>query len=93
MAPETSGLISNYENICAEARGVKAEWEGKGKEGKFAPGTRTWYFVPQETIMAIIKKIAVTGLLAAVGVVLFRFGRIVVRVLRQESASHRARRA
>jgi hypothetical protein len=43
--------------------------------------------------MAIIKKIAVTGLLAAVGVVLFRFGRIVVRVLRQESASHRARRA
>jgi hypothetical protein len=39
--------------------------------------------------MAIIKKIALTGLLAAVGVVLYRFGRIVVRVLRAESASAR----
>jgi hypothetical protein len=40
--------------------------------------------------MAIIKKIALTGLLAAVGVVLFRFGRIVTRVLRAESASGKA---
>jgi hypothetical protein len=34
--------------------------------------------------MTIIKKIAFTGLLAAAGVVLFRFGRIVTRVLRDE---------
>jgi hypothetical protein len=86
VAPERSGLISNYENIAAEARGVKAALREKGRGGKLAAGTGTWYFVPQETIMAIIKKIALTGLLAAVSVVLFRFGRIVVRVLRQELA-------
>lgn len=43
--------------------------------------------------MSIAKKIALTGLLAAVGVVLYRFGRIVARVLREEFAPHRARKA
>ena len=34
--------------------------------------------------MAILKKIALTGLLAAVGLVAYRFLRIVVRVFRAE---------
>jgi len=43
--------------------------------------------------MSIAKKIAMSGLMALVGVVLFRFARIVTRVIREESASHRARKA
>lgn len=41
--------------------------------------------------MAIIKKIAFTGLLAAAGVVLFRLGRIVIRVVRDEFGGKSAR--
>ena len=41
--------------------------------------------------MAILKKIALTGLVAAVGVVVFRFVRIVVRVFRAEFGGKHAK--
>ena len=37
--------------------------------------------------MAIIKKVALTAVAAAAGLVAFRFGRIVVRVIREEFAA------
>ena len=41
--------------------------------------------------MALIKKIAFTGLMAAVGVVLFRLGRIVLRAVFEKPAKARPR--
>ena len=43
--------------------------------------------------MAVIKKIAFAGLLSMVGVVVFRFARIVVRAVFEKPAKPRARRA
>jgi hypothetical protein len=39
-----------------------------------------------ERIMALVKKFALAGLFAALGVVLYRFGRIVYRVLTEKPA-------
>ena len=41
--------------------------------------------------MAIMKKVALTAVAAAAGLVAFRFGRIVVRVIREEFAANSAK--